>query len=113
MFVPEVIRPQAKAELRHVRMLIDGSDDWLLAREEIFGPVLVAIPWRDEADAIRMANDSHYGLAAYVWTTTSAAACARRTRSRAPGSRSTRAADMRPAIPTAVTSRAASVANSR
>src|SRR5256885_7507601 len=31
------------------------------------GPVLVAIPWTDEADAIRMANDSHYGLAAYVW----------------------------------------------
>ena len=30
--------------------------------------LLVAIPWRDEADAIRMANDSHYGLAAYVWT---------------------------------------------
>ena len=26
------------------------------------------IPWRDEADAIRLANDSHYGLAAYVWT---------------------------------------------
>ena len=46
----------------------NGSNDWRLAREEIFGPVLVAIPWRDEADAIRMANDSHYGLAAYVWT---------------------------------------------
>jgi betaine-aldehyde dehydrogenase len=46
----------------------DASNDWRLAREEIFGPVLVAIPWRDEADAIRMANDSHYGLAAYVWT---------------------------------------------
>jgi betaine-aldehyde dehydrogenase len=46
----------------------DNSNDWRLAREEIFGPVLVAIPWRDEADAIRMANDSHYGLAAYVWT---------------------------------------------
>ena len=30
--------------------------------------MLVAIPWREEADAIRMANDSHYGLAAYVWT---------------------------------------------
>lgn len=40
---------------------------WRIAREEIFGPVLVAIPWEDEADAIRMANDSHYGLAAYVW----------------------------------------------
>ena len=46
----------------------DASNDWRLAREEIFGPVLVAIPWREEADAIRMANDSHYGLAAYVWT---------------------------------------------
>ena len=46
----------------------DTSNDWRLAREEIFGPVLVAIPWTDEADAIRMANDSHYGLAAYVWT---------------------------------------------
>ena len=46
----------------------DTSNDWRLAREEIFGPVLVAIPWRDEADAIRMANDSHYGLAAYVWS---------------------------------------------
>ena len=44
------------------------SNDWRLAREEIFGPVLVAIRWTDEADAIRMANDSHYGLAAYVWT---------------------------------------------
>src|SRR5215472_13813516 len=46
----------------------DVSNDWRLAREEIFGPVLVAIPWSDEVDAIRMANDSHYGLAAYVWT---------------------------------------------
>ncbi len=46
----------------------DASNNWRLAREEIFGPVLVAIPWRDEAEAIRMANDSHYGLAAYVWT---------------------------------------------
>ena len=45
----------------------DASNDWRLAREEIFGPVLVAIPWRDEADAIRMANDSHFGLA-YIWT---------------------------------------------
>jgi betaine-aldehyde dehydrogenase len=46
----------------------DTSNDFRLAREEIFGPVLVAIPWTDEADAIRMANDSHYGLAAYVFT---------------------------------------------
>lgn len=46
----------------------DTSNDWRLAREEIFGPVLVAIPWQHEDEAIRMANDSHYGLAAYVWT---------------------------------------------
>jgi acyl-CoA reductase-like NAD-dependent aldehyde dehydrogenase len=48
--------------------VIDAVDNaWRIAREEIFGPVLVVIPWRDEAEAIRMANDSHYGLAAYVW----------------------------------------------
>jgi acyl-CoA reductase-like NAD-dependent aldehyde dehydrogenase len=39
-----------------------------IAREEVFGPVLVAIPFRDEADAIAMANDSDYGLYGYVWT---------------------------------------------
>jgi len=46
----------------------DVSNDWRIAREEIFGPVMVAIPWKDENEAIKMANDSHYGLAAYVWT---------------------------------------------
>jgi acyl-CoA reductase-like NAD-dependent aldehyde dehydrogenase len=43
-------------------------NDWRLAQEEIFGPVLVAIPWSDEDEVIRLANESHYGLAAYVWT---------------------------------------------
>lgn len=37
-----------------------------IAREEVFGPVLVVIPYRDEDDAIRIANDSEYGLAGYV-----------------------------------------------
>jgi acyl-CoA reductase-like NAD-dependent aldehyde dehydrogenase len=46
----------------------DVGNDWRIAREEIFGPVIVAIPWDDEREALRMANDSHYGLAAYVWT---------------------------------------------
>ncbi len=45
-----------------------GRNDFRLAREEIFGPVLVAIRWRDVDEVVRMANDSHYGLAAYVWT---------------------------------------------
>ena len=43
------------------------KNDFRLAQEEIFGPVLVAIPWTDEADVTRMANDTHFGLAAYVW----------------------------------------------
>ena len=44
------------------------ANDWRLAKEEIFGPVLVAIKWTDEQEAIRMANNTHYGLAGYVWT---------------------------------------------
>ena len=43
--------------------------DHILAREEVFGPVLVMIPFADEADAIKLANDTDFGLAAGVWTT--------------------------------------------
>jgi aldehyde dehydrogenase (NAD+) len=39
-----------------------------IAREEIFGPVLVVIPYEDEEDAIAIANDSNYGLGGSVWT---------------------------------------------
>ncbi len=39
-----------------------------VAQEEIFGPVLTAIPFDDEPDAVRVANDTDYGLAGYVWT---------------------------------------------
>ena len=42
------------------------TNDMNIAREEIFGPVLVIIPYEDEEDAIRIANDTPYGLAAYV-----------------------------------------------
>jgi len=44
----------------------DVSNDMTIAREEIFGPVLVIIPYGDEEDAIRMANDTVYGLSGYV-----------------------------------------------
>ncbi|MEO3892613.1 aldehyde dehydrogenase family protein [Nonomuraea sp. B5E05] len=44
------------------------ANDWRIAQEEIFGPVVCAIPWREEAEVIAMANDTPYGLAAFVWT---------------------------------------------
>jgi aldehyde dehydrogenase (NAD+) len=44
------------------------QNTWRIAREEIFGPVLVAIPWTDREEVIAMANDSHYGLAAFIWS---------------------------------------------
>lgn len=42
------------------------SNDSTIAQEEVFGPVLCIIPYKDEADAIKIANDSPYGLAAYI-----------------------------------------------
>ncbi|MEW5808596.1 MAG: aldehyde dehydrogenase [Actinomycetota bacterium] len=47
----------------------DASMDMTVAREEIFGPVAVVIPFDTEADAVAMANDNLYGLGAGVWTT--------------------------------------------
>jgi acyl-CoA reductase-like NAD-dependent aldehyde dehydrogenase len=44
------------------------SNDMRIAREEIFGPVLATIPFGDEQEAIEIANDTVYGLAAAVWT---------------------------------------------
>lgn len=66
--LPPTEGPLSKGWFTLPTLFADVSNDWRLSREEIFGPVLVAIRWTDEADVIRMANDSHYGLAAYVWT---------------------------------------------
>jgi betaine-aldehyde dehydrogenase len=60
--------PLARGYFAIPTVFANASNAWRLSREEIFGPVLVAIRWSDEADAVAMANDTHYGLAAYVWT---------------------------------------------
>lgn len=49
-------------------IFIDATPDMRIVREEIFGPVLVVQKFKDEADAIRLANDTEYGLAAGVFT---------------------------------------------
>lgn len=49
-------------------LFTDVTNEMTIAREEIFGPVLVAIPYEDEDDAVRIANDSVYGLAGGVWS---------------------------------------------
>lgn len=66
--LPHASGPLSKGYYTRPTIFAGINNDWRLAREEIFGPVLSAIPWSEEEEVIAMANDSHYGLAAYVWT---------------------------------------------
>lgn len=49
-------------------LFTDATNDMRIAQEEIFGPVLTAIPFRDEAHAVELANGVQYGLSAYLWS---------------------------------------------
>jgi aldehyde dehydrogenase (NAD+) len=63
-------RPEGLTKGYYVRPTIFSHvrNDMTIAREEIFGPVLCILPYDSEEDAIRIANDTPYGLAAYVWS---------------------------------------------
>lgn len=70
-------RPESLTVGYYVRPTVfaDVSPQMTIAREEIFGPVLSIISYRDEEDAIQIANDTPYGLAAYVQSSDSSRAC--------------------------------------
>ncbi len=62
--------PEGIEQGNYVRPTVfaDVDNSMTIAQEEIFGPVLVIIPFDDEDDAVRIANDSPYGLSGGVWT---------------------------------------------
>ena len=61
-------RPDRPGYFVEPTVFANGGNDITIAREEIFGPVALVLPFDDLADAVREANATRYGLAAYVWT---------------------------------------------
>jgi 5-carboxymethyl-2-hydroxymuconic-semialdehyde dehydrogenase len=49
-------------------LFLDARQGMRIAQDEIFGPVLTVVPFDDEADAVKVANDVRYGLTGYIWT---------------------------------------------
>ena len=65
---PELPQHVKKGNFVLPTVFADVDNRMRIAQEEIFGPVACLIPFDDEADAIRLANDIEYGLSSYVWT---------------------------------------------
>ncbi len=59
--------PLAEGYYIEPTVFVSPDNETILAKEEIFGPVVVAIPWDDEKEVLRLANDTTYGLVAYIW----------------------------------------------
>lgn len=66
--IPEFKGKLAGGNWVEATVFADVDNSMRIAREEIFGPVACLIPFRDEDDAIRIANDTSYGLSSYLWT---------------------------------------------
>jgi betaine-aldehyde dehydrogenase len=60
--------PEKAGSYLQPAVFLDAKPEMTIVREEIFGPVVTVMPFADEADAIRMANDSLYGLSGSIWT---------------------------------------------
>jgi betaine-aldehyde dehydrogenase len=65
---PASVASSPKGYFIEPTIFYDVKNSDRIAREEIFGPVAAVIPFDDEADALRIANDTYFGLAAAVWT---------------------------------------------
>jgi len=72
--VPEFEGELAGGNWVEPTVFADVDNTMRIAQDEIFGPVACLIPFEDEADAIRIANDINYGLSSYVWTENNARA---------------------------------------
>ena len=66
--VPELPEAMKRGNFVRPTVFADVRNDMRIAQEEIFGPVACLIPFSDEPDVIRQANDIAYGLSSYVWT---------------------------------------------
>ena len=66
--LPPVDGPLAAGFFAQPTVFSQIDNNFNINRQEIFGPVAVAIPWETEEQVIKMANDTHYGLSAYVYT---------------------------------------------
>jgi phenylacetaldehyde dehydrogenase len=61
-------RAEGKGYFVHPTVMVDVRQDMRVVQEEIFGPVVVAMPYDDVEDAVRLANDTAYGLGASIWS---------------------------------------------